>query len=139
MFVGGMLVYKAVLEEKTQIVNIGILMLVFSLLIIPFSSLLQITLLFMILLCVSYNFNINNKYFNKFISIIDTYSYTIYLGHGVIFCSIIDKIYLPPVLRLIIAIVGTITLCLVLYHIYEKPLTQLLNKKLIQKNANKDA
>ena len=68
----------------------------------------------MILLCVSYNFNINNKYFNKFISIIDTYSYTIYLGHGVIFCSIIDKIYLPPVLRLIIAIVGTITLCLVL-------------------------
>lgn len=136
IFVGGMLIYKAVLENKAQIVNIGMLILIVGLLIIPFSYLLQITLLFMLLLSISYNFSLNNKYFNKIISTIDTYSYTVYLGHGIIFCSIIDKFYLPPIPRLAVAILGTAILCLILYHFYERPLTKLLNKKLLPKKSN---
>jgi len=132
IFVGGMLVYKALKENHQTLISFGCLAFSFVLLALNLYFVTVLTLLFMLLTIVTYEMNCNNKYLLYTIETIDTYSYTLYLGHGIIFCSILDKFTFNLYIKLFIAIIGTLLITISLYHLYEKPTTKYLHKKLIK-------
>ena len=72
--------------------------------------------------------------FKKIINVLDKYSYTLYLMHGVIFCSILDRLNLFGVSKItigLIAIVGTFLSTLIVGKFIEKPIQKKLTKKFI--------
>lgn len=67
----------------------------------------------------------------KIIDILEKYSYTMYLMHGVIFCSIIDRINnlnISKIWIVVIAITGTICSTWVIGKFIEKPIQKFLRK-----------
>ncbi len=133
VFVGGMLAYKAIEENKTKfIIFISIALSCFLLAINMFFST-TVTLLCIILTISTFDINLKIPFIQKTVKTLDTYSYTLYLGHGIIFCSILDKFSFNPYIKIIIAIFGTIALTFILYNCYEKPVTKFLNKKILKK------
>ena len=75
------------------------------------------------------------KWLNKIINILDQYSYTLYLMHGVIFCSILDRLNALGVSKIIIvavAIVGTFLATMIVGKLIEKPIQRFLRNKLIK-------
>ena len=133
-FVGGMLVYKAFEEGKQTIVAILSFASMIPFLVISLEV--SVSLFAVIILIVTQlvfeRVKIKNEKLLKIINTIDSYSYTLYLGHGIIFCSILDKFNFDSrVLICSIAVLGSIVLTYLLYHFYEKPVTNLLQKKLL--------
>lgn len=133
-FVGGMLVYKAFEERKQQI--IAIVSFVVMILFVFISLDVAVSLFAVIILIVTQllmnHVEIKNERILKFINTIDSYSYTMYLGHGIIFCSILDKFNFDSrVLICSIAVLGSVVLTYLLYNFYEKPVANLLQKKIL--------
>lgn len=70
---------------------------------------------------------------NALLNVLDRYSYTIYLVHGIIFCSILDRIIPLGVSRWVIAfiaIAGTSVLTFLVGRFLEKPLQTYLRRLL---------
>lgn len=63
------------------------------------------------------------------IEVVDEHSYTLYLMHGIVFCSVIDKLQLSWWINAMIAIIGSFVLTVVVHQLYEKPVTKWLEKK----------
>lgn len=75
------------------------------------------------------------QHFKNIINKIDAYSYSMYLVHGVVFCSVIDRIDLLPfdigdAWKGVIAVVLSITGAWVVHTFYEKPVQDWLKKRL---------
>lgn len=85
------------------------------------------SLIFIILIISSRNIEIKNPTLMTVINVLDKYTYTVYLAHGIIFCNIIDKIELNPLCVFIIAIVGTVLLTYLIFNFWEKPIQKKLN------------
>ncbi len=71
----------------------------------------------------------------RIINILDKYSYTLYLAHGIIFCSVIKVLRLVETSETIIAITaifGTIIATWLVGKYIEKPIQKLLKKHLIK-------
>ncbi len=71
----------------------------------------------------------------KIIDVLDSYSYTLYLMHGVVFCSLLDRLNtlgISKVLIGIIAIIGTFFATWIVGKYIEKPTQNLLRKKLLK-------
>lgn len=69
------------------------------------------------------------------VNVLDKYSYTIYLVHGVIFCSVIDRLSGLGVSKFIIiaiATLGTFAATVVVGKFIEKPVQKLLKQKFLQ-------
>lgn len=69
------------------------------------------------------------------IDTLDKYSYTLYLMHGVVFCSVIDRLNLMGVSRAIIAaiaVIGTFVATLIVGKFIEKPIQNLLKKRILK-------
>lgn len=70
------------------------------------------------------------------INVFDKYSYTLYLMHGVVFCSVIDrlnKLDVPKILIAVLAILGTGLATWLVGKFIEKPIQNLLKKHFINK------
>ena len=67
--------------------------------------------------------------FQSAVSLIDRYSFAIYLCHGIVFCGLLDKVPHPRYLTPIIAILGTAVLSVAVHHMIEEPCSKLLYKK----------
>ena len=132
-FVGGMLVYKALQEGKSKSVQIGLMVLILMLAAADRLFVVFLTLIFMLLVSIMYDVQIKSAKFVKLLNTVDAYSYTVYLGHGVIFCSVLDKFALPMPVRFCVAVFGSALLVIALYHLYERPITKILQTKLLKK------
>lgn len=134
IFIGGMFVNKAIEENRMKSATVFLLVITLGMIAVGQAlSLLTISTLFMLLLIPMSFFSLTNTKLLKVINVLCEHSYTLYLGHGIIFCSILDKFTLGLAPKLLIAILGTIIITVLLYNCYEKPLTRLLNKKLLKK------
>lgn len=81
--------------------------------------------IFPILLISSQNIKIPFSFFNKAVSFVDRYSYTIYLTQGLIFHNLSSELT-NPCLIFGITVLGTFTLSIIIYHLVESPLQSLL-------------
>lgn len=73
----------------------------------------------------------------KLVNVLDKYSYTIYLVHGVVFCGIIDRvpaINSSRILVTVVAVFGTIVLTWLVGKYLEKPLQKWLTKKFVKRS-----
>lgn len=95
--------------------------------ILAFNDLILATIAFVLIAIATFPLRIQNPRLKKIISVIDTYSYTIYLGQGIIYCGVIDKfaaVWSKPLIFLV-SVFGTAILCYIIYHFYEKPICKL--------------
>ncbi len=72
----------------------------------------------------------------KLVNVLDKYSYTVYLIHGIVFCGIIDKIEVirsSRILVTVVAVLGTTILTWLVGRFLEKPLQRWLTAKLLAK------
>ena len=73
------------------------------------------------------------KKLQKTVDCLDKYSYTLYLMHGVVFCSLLDRLKALEVHPMIIgalAIIGTVFATWIVGRFLEKPIQDFLRKKL---------
>lgn len=76
----------------------------------------------------------------RVVDVIDEHSYTMYLVHGIVFCSLLDRLRadrfgVPRVIIGVIAIVGTFLGSVIVHRWIEKPLQQWVKKRLLTKNS----
>lgn len=66
----------------------------------------------------------------RWLSIIDKYSYSVYLSQGVVFCGIVDQVHgMPKIAVFMVSIIGTGALSYLLYDYYEQPIQRVLTGK----------
>ncbi len=71
------------------------------------------------------------------INLLDKYSYTFYLIHGIVFCSLLDRLIKLGTSQLIIALIALIVspiLTFIVGKFIEQPIQTFLRKKLLKKN-----
>jgi len=70
---------------------------------------------------------------NNIINYIDEHTYTLYLVHGIVFCSLIDRLNIEywqkGILAVLLSVIGT----LLVYRFYEKPIQKWLTNKIVLK------
>ena len=83
------------------------------------------------------NLTLPNK-LQKLVNTLDSYSYTLYLMHGIFFCSILDRLNqyfeVSKIIIAIIAIVGTALATWIVGKYIEKPIQKYLRNKLLNKD-----
>ena len=75
------------------------------------------------------------EWLQRIIDVLDKYSYTIYLMHGVVFCSLINRLVslgTNKIIIVIVAILGTFLATFIVGKFIEKPIQRFLKKKLIK-------
>lgn len=87
------------------------------------------SLIFIIMLIVTWDITIPWKRVKRFVCKFDEYSYTIYLVHGLIFCGFIDKYAFQPAVVLGIAVFGTGLAVFIIYNFIEHPIQKILERK----------
>lgn len=133
LFLGVVLYYA--LKEKKEVIT-SLVFLVFCLvagIYQKFEWLYVFIFCCMILLLFKVKFKLPN-FLEKIIDVLDKYSYTLYLGHGVIFCGILDKLILlgtSRIIILLISIFGTILFTFIVGRYIEKPMQKFFKSKLL--------
>lgn len=113
----------------------------FAIVCIPFAVFELVEMQYAIIFCIIFiasnmlDFSKMPKKVSKIINLLDEYSYTLYLGHGIVFCGIIDKVNMPKYLVACVAVFGTIIITFVLRKLIEKPAQKLLTKILFYKHS----
>lgn len=75
------------------------------------------------------------EWMQRALNVLDKYSYTIYLMHGVVFCSVLDRLNIIGVSKIIIAIiaiVGSFIATFVVGKFIEHPIQKFLTKRFIK-------
>ncbi len=78
------------------------------------------------------------KWMYNIVNVLDKYSYTIYLIHGVVFCSILDRLNAldaSKIIIAIIAIVGTLAATVFVGKFMEKPIQSFLKKRFLNSQS----
>lgn len=130
----GVLLYYSLKEKKEVITSLVFLILcLIAGIFLKFEWLYVFVFCSIILLLSKVKFKLP-KFLESIINILDKYSYTLYLGHGVIFCGILDKLILfgtSRIIILLIAIFGTCLFTFIVGRYVEKPMQRILSKKLL--------
>ena len=87
----------------------------------------------LILIFVTMNSFTLPKKLQKIVDCLDKYSYTLYLMHGVVFCSLLDRLKaldVHPMIIGVLAIIGTVFATWIVGRFLEKPIQDFLRKKL---------
>lgn len=135
-FAMGIVLYYAVKENKAREVITGCLMFVFGSLIV--NSTLTNTacsMLFLILIIVVKEMKVKNEKLQKWINILDAYSYTLYLSHAVVMNGIEmlkNRYPLSQMTILLIAVLCTLVGTIVVHHVIERPMEKV-GKSLLHK------
>lgn len=131
----GSVIYFSLKENKTELSLLIFALLSLFYFITNWSSDYAYSFIFAIIFIAFNKLNIKakNNLFTKIINVLDSYSFALYLGHGIIFCGIIDHLELSNLYNLLIAIFGTLTVTVILHNFIEKPCTSLLNRIKIKK------
>ena len=88
-----------------------------------------------LLIMASWDAIVLSKWLQQLINTIDEYSYTLYLVHGVVFCSLLDRLKIIGVSNIIIAIIaviGTFFATWIVGKFIEKPIQQVLTRYLLK-------
>ena len=88
---------------------------------------------FMLLLIAGKDFHISNPIVSKCITLLDEYSFTAYLVHAIVVEAIILLLNIYPLSSLqilIILVVGTVSLCILLHSLIEKPVSRFLSVRI---------
>ena len=75
------------------------------------------------------------NWLGKIIDVMDQYSYTFYLMHGVVFCSLLDRLNALGVSKIIIAVTAifaSVLLTFVVGKFIEKPIQSFLKKRFVK-------
>lgn len=134
IFILGVLVYQ--LNTKTEkylfasVATAGIIAMLIAQVKISYPIVVFLALLLLAVNNVKIDFSGRTE---KIINVLDEHSYTLYLAQGIIFCGLIDKVWLLPKYRLIVIIVTTIMLTYLMHRFIEKPAQRILTKKLLKK------
>lgn len=131
-FAAGFLLWYGEKESKhavtLSLIGLALMFhLAFSRTILAFNDLIMAMIAFMLLVIATFPLRLRDPLMKKAISLIERYSYTIYLGQGIIFCGIVDKFaadWSKPVI-FFVSVFGTGVLCFIIHHLYEKPLSRL--------------
>lgn len=70
----------------------------------------------------------------KMVDVLDRYSYTLYLMHGVVFCSLIDRLVymeIPKIYIAVLAVMGTGIATWIVGKYMEKPIQAILRKRFL--------
>lgn len=121
-FMEGIVLYFAKKEQKQNVTIGGICILLIYEMRYGTITPTCYSFLFMIIFIVSQDIIIRNELLRKTVYTLDKYSYTIYLGHGLVFCGLIDKCTFTRIEVLGIAIIGTSLLVYVLHNFVEQPI-----------------
>lgn len=130
IFIIGVVLYYGFKEEKTFIMIFGCTFIAIILLVLEQKLDIIYSLLFAVLIIATKNFSFKSKFMKKLLHLSDTYSYTFYLGHGIIFIHILDKFVLGRIIEALIAVLCSIALTFIIKNYIENPLQKLLNQKL---------
>ena len=74
----------------------------------------------------------------RIVDIVDEHTYTLYLVHGMVFCSLLDRLKAnrfntPRSVIGLIAIVGTFLGTVIIHRFFEKPIQKMLRRRLLKK------
>lgn len=132
-FMFGVVACRAVQEHKAN--NAALLMslvLLWSFAFSKFQSLYTVSALFTVILLVSCGMEFKNEFIEKAFSVLDSYSYEIYLGHAVVmdFIDIVAFKAQPLSRPMVFAVgtVGTVLVSVILYYGVDRPVNKLLKK-----------
>lgn len=106
--------------------------------ILEFNELILATIAYMIMAIASFPMRIHHPIVQKVLRIVDRYSYTLYLGQGIIFCGVIDKFaqnWSKPLI-FSVSVFGTAALCYVIHNFYEKPVQNWGNRFILRVMEN---
>ena len=150
-FLLGIVVYNAKQENRKYITVLGFQLLIFMtqfcewkgyfLRAAQLSKFVTVSAIFATIILVSDEIVFNNTAVTKIVNLLDEYSYTIYLVHGITFLGIIAK-FEPSafentstaiLFRLSIAIIGTLLLSILIHRLYEKPIQKQLSNWLLKR------
>ncbi len=139
-FIFGVVVYKAKEENVRFLTAVGLLAFVIVFKWIDFGGALSgflndfvVSAIFAVMILFSEQFILHNRYCVKTFDVLDEYSYTLYLVHGIVFCGIIDKFEINIFLRIVIAVFLTAVLTFSIHKFIEKPIQNYMNKMLLVK------
>ncbi len=136
VFIMGIILYYGIKEEKLNILIFGFTAVAIPFLILGVANKIMYSLLFSVLIIGTKDFSFKSSFMKKVLHITDTYSYTLYLAHGIIFIHILDRFALGRIIEALIAIAGSIILTFLIKKLLESPIEKLLNK-LLTKAENK--
>lgn len=129
----GSAIYYACVHKKSEIPTLIFLLLASIFMLILHKS--EYAYIFIFACLIMILFSIDNIYLPEWlmntINILDKYSYTLYLMHGVVFCSLIDrlnKLEVSKILVAVLAVFGTIIATRVVGKYIEKPIQNYLKK-----------
>ncbi len=130
-FVAGIILYRANLENRNKFLLLFISIMLMGNEIMDFGQVRRFCLYFMIVFIASWDLELKNDYLTKVVNKLDEYSYTLYLAHGIIFCGVLDKLYLENhlLIKLSIAIVGTVILTVFIHKYLEVPIQHWLKER----------
>ena len=129
-FVEGIILYFCFKEKKQTCTSVAVLALILYHIISKKIDVYLYSYIFMLLIITTEHFSYNNAIIKKIFGVIDQYSYTMYLVHGVIFIHILDRFELGRCIETLIAIVGTAVLTVIVHRGLEKPLQKAFYKLL---------
>lgn len=135
-FAMGIVLYHALKENKIKEVMIGCVVFFAGSLILNASlTHTACSMLFLILIILIKDIKVENEKQQKWISIFDSYSYTVYLIHAVVMNGIEmmkNRFTLSQMVILLIAVVGTGVGAFVVHNVVERPMEKL-GHRLLQK------
>ena len=89
---------------------------------------------FATIICMGLEANVRlPEFMQSIVNTVDEHSYTLYLVHGIVFCSLIDKIEygIPKALIGIIAVTASFLLTAIIHKYIEKPIQSMLKEKML--------
>ena len=143
-FIFGIIVYNAKKEKKQFVCVVVLLLITFVFKWASIENIISdivqdvyvLSSLFAAMILLSEYFVVKNKRITIFLNALDEYSYTLYLVHGIVFCSFIDKYEISIIPRAMVAIFGTMMLTWTVHRFIEKPIQKLLKKALFKSLNN---
>jgi len=132
----GVVIFACVHNKSSSIATVLFLVLALCMLIFGKTKYAYISIFSCLLLTMSsWETLLLPKWLQRIIDALDEYSYTLYLVHGVVFCSLLDRLNLigvPKILIAIIAVVGTFFATWIVGKFIERPIQRFLTKRLLK-------
>ena len=134
LFLGCVLFVSVEKQTHAQTEICLIIMIVFSMILKKYEFAYALILALLMLVFVTMDSLTLPKKIQQIIDCLDKYTYTVYLMHCTVFCSLLDRLKalsVSPVIIGVLAIVGTVLSTWIVGKYLEKPIQRLLKKRLI--------
>ncbi len=132
----GVVIYACVYSKRCKFATITFLLAAICMTIIGKTSYVYVSIFACVLLVMTATDSVSLPNRIQYtINVLDKYSYTLYLMHGVVFCSLLDRLNIigvPSIIIAIVAIIGTFVATFVVGKFIEKPIQSFLKKQFVK-------